>query len=352
MKIKQILSHIFPATARAYHNISSNQSKKINQLQMTINTIAEKMQIREMQTYKLKQSHREKIVEFMCRSDFSQCVLDLMVNLDYDARNTLQILLKRFYTIKKVTKNQKLAYELTANERSMKQEIELLKRNIIRLSDEHVMVGGYVFPRKLSVREMVCFKYFFNKLKLESLAGKTIIDAGALMGDTAVVFSQLNCKEVRCFEPVHRQFQLLQKTIAYNNLSNVIAINKGLGKQAETQMFLSAMGSSRKINNQNWSNDVEEVEIIMLDDYVKENQLKVGLIKADIEGAEQDMLAGAKQTICEQKPILMISIYHNIPEDFFFIKPLIESWDLGYKFTFCKSYTKSPIYEIMLIASV
>lgn len=37
--------------------------------------------------------------------------------------------------------------------------------------------------------------------------------------------------------------------------------------------------------------------------------------------------------IFKQKPILIISIYHNY-SDFFKIKPLIESWNLGYRFDF------------------
>jgi len=58
--------------------------------------------------------------------------------------------------------------------------------------------------------------------------------------------------------------------------------------------------------------------------------MTVGLIKVDIEGAERDFLAGAERTIREQKPVLIISIYHSA-DDFYSIKPLIESWGLGYK---------------------
>ena len=63
--------------------------------------------------------------------------------------------------------------------------------------------------------------------------------------------------------------------------------------------------------------------------------MEIGLIKTDIEGAEPDFLAGAKKTICGQKPILLIGICHTA-HDFFEIKPLIESWNLGYRFSIYK----------------
>jgi hypothetical protein len=75
----------------------------------------------------------------------------------------------------------------------------------------------------------------------------------------------------------------------------------------------------------------EEVPVQTLDAYAEEHGLEVGLIKADIEGAEPAFLQGARETIIKHRPILLISIYHY-PDDFFGIKPMIESWDLGYGF--------------------
>lgn len=80
---------------------------------------------------------------------------------------------------------------------------------------------------------------------------------------------------------------------------------------------------------------VENVEITTLDDFVKEHNLQVGLIKVDIEGFEMEFLKGAKDTICSQKPALSICIYHS-GRDYFHIKPLIESWNLGYRFEIFK----------------
>jgi hypothetical protein len=95
----------------------------------------------------------------------------------------------------------------------------------------------------------------------------------------------------------------------------------------------------------------ESVDVITLDSYVEKHNLEVGLIKVDIEGFEQKFLQGAKKTISSQKPTLLLSIYHNA-DDFFHIKTIIESWDLGYKFKIVKPADKSILIDTNLIAEI
>ncbi len=82
---------------------------------------------------------------------------------------------------------------------------------------------------------------------------------------------------------------------------------------------------------------------------MREHQLRVGLIKTDLEGMEQDFLAGAKETIMKQKPILLLSMYHN-DSDFFDMKRLLESWNVGYHFKVRRGREHSISLETMLIA--
>lgn len=87
-----------------------------------------------------------------------------------------------------------------------------------------------------------------------------------------------------------------------------------------------------------------------MDKYVAQNNIQVGLIKVDIEGFEQNFLKGAEQTIKSQRPILLISIYHNY-DDFYKIKPMIEGWNLGYDFSLFQGVQNSgPIaVETLLV---
>lgn len=93
------------------------------------------------------------------------------------------------------------------------------------------------------------------------------------------------------------------------------------------------------------------VSMDTLDHYMQDKDFEIGMIKVDIEGAEQIFLAGARRTIEKFKPVLLLSIYHNAYV-FFEIKPLIESWKLGYKFRIHKPVDYSVSREVLLIAEI
>ena len=103
------------------------------------------------------------------------------------------------------------------------------------------------------------------------------------------------------------------------------------------------MNKSIKIN---YSEELK-VEEVTVDQFVSENDLDVGLITIDVEGAEQNLLKGALDTIKSQKPLLFISIYHNVA-DFFEIKPWIQSLDLGYEFEIVKEQPWTFVADTVL----
>ena len=60
---------------------------------------------------------------------------------------------------------------------------------------------------------------------------------------------------------------------------------------------------------------------------------RVTFLKADIEGAELDMLKGAEKIISEQKPKCAICVYHN-PEHFWKVPLYLHNLNPNYKFSF------------------
>ncbi len=147
-------------------------------------------------------------------------------------------------------------------------------------------------------------------------------------------------------------FEQLLKTIALNGLSNIIPMRCAVGANADLLPMRGAKVSSRESINQSINpDDAKYVTSISLDEYVKKNMLRVGFIKTDLEGYERNFLLGAENTIRQQRPALSISIYHNY-DDFFTIKPLIESWDLGYTFRVLKPLDGRILAETILLAEV
>lgn len=88
----------------------------------------------------------------------------------------------------------------------------------------------------------------------------------------------------------------------------MIPVNKGLDSQNSTIKIDTDIASSVFTDNYD---KLEYVEITTLDSFVKEHNLQVGFIKVDTEGFEMEFLKGAKETICTQKPAMLLSIYHS-----------------------------------------
>ena len=93
----------------------------------------------------------------------------------------------------------------------------------------------------------------------------------------------------------------------------------------------------------------EDVEVITLDDYVREHNLDVGLIKVDVEGFEPEVIRGALETIKKSHPVLVLAFYHT-PEEFYELKSYIESLNLGYRFQVRRSSICLPLTDLVLIA--
>lgn len=174
------------------------------------------------------------------------------------------------------------------------------------------------------------------------LMGKDILDCGAFIGDSALIFEETACRRVYCFEPDKENFQLLNEVIIDNDLKKACPREYGVGdKESYVSFNLSGSGSYVSEEGQ------KQIKTRKIDSL----PYNIGLIKMDIEGYEYKALIGAEKTIKEKKPILIISLYHT-GKDFFEIPHLIKKWIPEYKFRFVNLNHASPFAERMLIAYI
>ena len=160
-------------------------------------------------------------------------------------------------------------------------------------------------------------------------------------------------KNIYAFEPTKENFALLEQTLKLNNSKRIKPVNKGLGAKAgklEIHYRADNIGGSSAVFSDE-STLAETTQITTLEEFVRENKIEVGFIKVDVEGFEMEFLKGAKETICTQKPAMLLSIYHQA-SDYFGIKPLIESWNLGYKFKIHQGIDYSIPVETALFCEV
>lgn len=227
-------------------------------------------------------------------------------------------------------------------------------KNVIKLANNIYTNGKYFLPVKHFISTIFTDNHFIEEItNINSIKNKAIIDVGAFIGDSAILFAQLTENKVYAFEPVKTNYEKMLETLRLNSIDNIVPLQLGLGSKnvhSSINIFDNGVSSTLRPDRKNNKGCSQEIiKIIRLDDYVNENKLSVGLIKVDIEGLEKDFLKGAIETIKLQKPILMISIYHTA-EDLFTIKPLIESLNLGYKFKIRKSSKPSILDDTILIA--
>ena len=215
--------------------------------------------------------------------------------------------------------------------------------------------NGFKLPLKLFESSVFFYKHGLNFLKNKDYVnGKAIIDGGCFIADSALVFrKEFPDSFIYGFEPLRSNYELAQETIKLNNLKNVKIENLALGDEVCVSKIKTYDTDLKNIESTICPEGNVDINITTIDDYVQKNHIHVGMIKTDVEGFEQKLLAGAKNTICSQKPTLLISIYHNY-NDFYKIKPLIESWNLGYKFDFYQGPQNSGdiTVETLLIAEI
>ena len=171
---------------------------------------------------------------------------------------------------------------------------------------------------------------------------EVLIDCGAFDGDTLDLFLEKTAHSFSgaiAFEPDPANFAKLAARVASmpSETRERIAIHQAATGEKNARVLMDAgRGVSSTIGNGDC-----EVECVALDSALRD--VPVSFIKMDIEGSELDTLAGARELIRKNAPILAVCAYHrqsdlwNIPlsihdlnPDYsFYLRPhLLEGWDL------------------------
>ena len=328
----------------------------------TANTIRREMNLFKRQSYLRKlyfhPGEREALAKLfsdaMNREDSAQRFSAFISGLDNESRNTVSDIIHRMGMIADGNKSLQDVYTQREQEEFVRMNDEFSSK-IVKLNDNLYYYNGYYLPVNQFDSSVFFTRYGIDKLTtLDSVRNKHIIDAGGYVGDTALLFSSYTDKNIHVFEASPSNMDIIRETIRLNHLDNIVPVSKALGEKSGTATF--SLGERNSCNSlverpgYNYPDHIE-VPVVTLDDYVRENNIEVGLIKVDIEGGEQLLLRGAVETIRTQHPILLISIYHSA-NDFFEIKPMIEKMCDKYTFRIVKPANPAIALETILLAEV
>jgi len=224
------------------------------------------------------------IVEFAIKNDINH--EDVFKNLDQVSRKTINRVLKRMqflYTNSIIDKKILLIKDELNKKKQINEIIEAVKKEIIL---ENKKYQRSVFYSHNGLK-------FLPQDKKNTIINRDFLDCGAFNGDSSIVF-EIYYKPYRiyAFEPEPKNYKSLVDTIKINNLKKIMPLRLGLGKKECFMKIKSRAGSSFLSDK-----GEHQVQITTIDNFVKENNLTIGLIKMDIEGNELEALKGAEETL-------------------------------------------------------
>ena len=176
---------------------------------------------------------------------------------------------------------------------------------------------------------------------------RVAIDAGAYDGDTAHELIALcpNVERIYAFEPDRRNFRKL--CAGAEGEARILPINAAVWCESTTLIFEDSGNRNAGVDDGTARRKIE-VRALPLDEIRADEH--VDYIKYDVEGSEREALEGTARIIREQKPDLLISLYHrteDLHELILQVKALCPEYRL-----YVRRYPYIPAWDLNLYATV
>ena len=153
---------------------------------------------------------------------------------------------------------------------------------------------------------------------------ESFLDLGAYRGDTIdeLLHYANNYEKIVAVEPDKRTYKKLEKHC--ENLHNCVTLNNAIWSENCTLHFDGNKGRGA-------STKADGIEISAVSvDWLTEKYGQFTYINIDVEGAEKEMLEGAKKSLKQNKPQLCMAVYHK-SEDIFALINQINKINPDYK---------------------
>lgn len=165
--------------------------------------------------------------------------------------------------------------------------------------------------------------YIFGKYEKEGIdkfinlikKSDCIYDIGANVGYMTMVFSKLTKNKVYAFEPLPKNLMKLQSHLNINSIVNVEVFPYAVSETSNKLEFSlddNPVANTYIKDSPTFFLSKHKIEVsgISLDDFISKHEaLPPNFIKIDVEGAELDVLKGAKNALQIYKPIILLATH-------------------------------------------
>lgn len=138
--------------------------------------------------------------------------------------------------------------------------------------------------------------------------GATVIDVGAHVGYYTLLASMLagDSGSVWAFEPEPTNAAFLRQHMYLNHCNNVHVEEVAVSNASGRARFVCGKGSGT--GHLDGSGDME-VRTVRLADFCAARGIKPSALKIDVEGAETEVLEGARELIRSSRPVIFLSTH-------------------------------------------
>lgn len=154
--------------------------------------------------------------------------------------------------------------------------------------------------------DYICHQWS-NGVVGKAIENNVVLDVGANIGNhTLYYLNECNAKKVYCFEPVVDTYNILNRNIVINDLSDRVCLyNVGIGNKSGKAIISSYNmynigGTTIKMSEDG------DISVVAIDDL--DIPGFISMVKIDVEGFELLALNGMLKTLEKYKPYLSIEI--------------------------------------------
>jgi FkbM family methyltransferase len=171
--------------------------------------------------------------------------------------------------------------------------------------DRQIFYFGSYSPLELSFLRQA------GKILRQTRNHLTFVDVGANVGQHSLFMSPLS-DIVVAFEPNDEVADRLARNIDLNRIKNINLVRTALGSQVGQGRLGSGLEKNSGSRSLVWSNDAGRdilVPVICGDEALRELGIaRVDMLKIDVEGYEKNTLAGLRETLTKDRPVILFEL--------------------------------------------